>query len=173
VLEALDSERYVTLLDELERLVSDPPLTAAGRQPAGDELPRAVARAYRRVRRRMRRARQAPPGADLDAVLHEARKAAKRARYAAEVLRPVAGKQARRFGRQMKGLQSVLGEHQDAVITRQCLRDLAVRAALAGENAFAYGVMYEAEATRARQLRDQARQAWKEASAAGYRQWLP
>jgi CHAD domain-containing protein len=173
VLEALDSERYVTLLDELERLVNDPPLTAAARQPAGDELPKAVARAYRRVRARMRRARQAPPGGDLDVALHEARKAAKRARYAAEVLRPVAGRQSRRFARQMKDVQSVLGEHQDAVITRQCLRDLAVRAALAGENAFAYGVMYEAEATRARQLQDQAWQVWKEASDARYRQWLP
>lgn len=172
VLEALDSERYVTLLDDLERLVNDPPLTAAAGQPAGDELPKAVARAYRRVRTRMRRARQAPPGGDLEVALHEARKAAKRARYAAEVLRPVAGQQARRFGRRMKDLQSVLGEHQDAVITRQCLRDLAVRAALAGENAFAYGVMYEAEAIRGRQLQDQAWHVWKEASAARYRRWL-
>jgi CHAD domain-containing protein len=73
----------------------------------------------------------------------------------------------------MKRLQSVLGEHQDAVITRQCLRDLAVRAALAGENAFAYGVMYEAEAERARQLQGQARRTWKKASAARHRRWLP
>jgi CHAD domain-containing protein len=172
VLETLDSGRYITLLDDLERLVNDPPLTAAARQPAGDELTKAVARAYRRVRTRMRRARHAEPGGDLDVALHEARKAAKRARYAAEVLRPVAGRQARRFGQQMKALQSVLGEHQDSVITRQCLRDLAVRAGLAGENAFAYGVMYEAEATRARQLRAQAWRTWKEASAARYRVWL-
>jgi CHAD domain-containing protein len=172
-LRALNSERYVTLLDDLERLLDDPPLTDAARQPAGDELPKAVAQAYRRVRKRMRRAGRAPAGRDLDVALHEARKAAKRARYAAEVLRPVVGKQARRFGRRMKGLQSVLGEHQDAVITRQCLRDLGVRAALAEENAFAYGVMYEAEATQARQLQDQARQAWKKASAARYRAWLP
>ena len=33
-LEALDSERYVTLLDDLERLLNDPPLTAGG-QAAG------------------------------------------------------------------------------------------------------------------------------------------
>jgi CHAD domain-containing protein len=173
VLEALDSERYVTLLDALERLLNDPPLTAAAGRPAGEELPKAVARAYRRVHKRMRRAHQAPPGADLDVALHEARKAAKRVRYAAEALRPVASKQARRFGGLMKDLQSVLGEHQDAVITRQCLRDLAVRAALAGENAFAYGVMYEAEATRAGRLQDQAWQVWKEASDARYRLWLP
>jgi len=172
VLEALDSERYVKLLDDLERLLNDPPLTAAAGRPAGDELPTAVARAYRRVRARMRHARHAEPGGDLDAALHEARKAAKRTRYAAEVLRPVAGRPARRFGRQMKDLQSVLGEHQDAVITRQCVRDLAVRAAVAGENAFAYGVMYEAEATRARQLRDRAWRTWKQASAARYRLWL-
>ena len=147
--------------------MTDPPLTTAARQQASVELPKAVARTYRRVRTRIRRARQAPAGRDIEVALHEARKAAKRARYAAEVLRPVAGTKARRFGQQMKGLQSVLGEHQDAVITRQCLRDLAVRAALAGENAFAYGVMYETEATRARQLQDQAWQAWKKASAPG------
>jgi CHAD domain-containing protein len=121
----------------------------------------------------MRCARRAPAGRELETALHEARKAAKRARYAAEALRPVCGKPARRFGRQMKRVQSVLGEHQDAVITRQCLRDLAVRAALAGENAFAYGVMYEAEAERARQLQGQARRTWKKASAARHRRWLP
>jgi CHAD domain-containing protein len=172
-LRALNSERYVTLLDDLERLLNDPPLTAAAGRPADDGLPKAVAQAYRRVRKRMRRAHHVPPGRDLEVALHEARKAAKRARYAAEVLRPVTGRQARRFARRMKRLQSVLGEHQDAVITRQCLRDLAVRAALADENAFAYGVMYEAEATRARQLQDQAWQVWKKASAARYRLWLP
>jgi len=172
VIETLDGERYVMLLDDLERLLNDPPLTAAAKEPAGDELPKAVARAYRRVRTRMRGASHAAPGGDLDGALHEARKAAKRARYAAEVLRPVADRQARRFGQQMKALQSVLGEHQDAVITRQCLRDLAVRAALAGENAFAYGVMYEAEDIRARRLQGQAWQTWKQASAARYRLWL-
>jgi CHAD domain-containing protein len=38
------------------------------------------------VRRRMRRARRASPGQPTDGALHEARKAAKRARYASEAM---------------------------------------------------------------------------------------
>lgn len=172
VVEALNSDRYVALLDDLEQLLTDPPLTAAGARPAGDELPKAVARAARRVRRRMRAARRAPAGRDREAALHEARKAAKRARYAAEAVRPVFGPPAGQFATRMKNLQSVLGDHQDAVITRGCLRDLAVRAFLAEENAFAYGLMHEREDAQVRQLQGQARRVWKKSSAAKYRRWL-
>jgi CHAD domain-containing protein len=120
----------------------------------------------------MRRARREPTGRDREIALHETRKAAKRARYAAETVRPVFGSSARRFGRQQKRLQSVLGDHQDAVITRGCLRDLAVRAHLAEENAFAYGVLYEREDTEAGRLQDQARRVWKKASRRRYRRWM-
>ena len=172
VAETLDSERYVALLDELDRLLTDPPLTAAAGRPAAGVLPKAVARRYRRTRRRMRRALAAPAGRGRDRALHSARKAARRARYAAEVLRPVSGPQARRFGRKMKSIQSVLGDHQDAVITRDRLRDLAVQAALAGENAFAYGLLYQREQDEAARLQRQAQRAWQRASRARYRRWL-
>jgi CHAD domain-containing protein len=56
VLEALDSPAYLAMLDELDALLDDPPLTAAAAHPAGKVLPGAVARSYRRVRSRMRRA---------------------------------------------------------------------------------------------------------------------
>ena len=49
---------------------------------------------------------------------HEARKAAKRARYAAEAAEPAFGKKAKRFAKRMKAVQSVLGDHQDAVTAR-------------------------------------------------------
>jgi len=61
-----------------------------------------------------------------------------------EPLRPVAGKQASRFAKQMKKVQSVLGDHQDAVIARQVERELGIGAHLAGENAFSYGLLYGA-----------------------------
>ena len=172
VLEALDSEQYVALLDELDRLLDDPPLTAAARRPATGELPEAVTQAYRRVRKRMHRARRQPTGRDREVALHEARKAAKRARYAAEAVTPVFGSPAARFANRQKRVQSVLGDHQDAVITRGSLRDLAVRAHLAGENAFAYGLLYEREDTEAHRLQDEARRAWKKASRPRYRRWL-
>ena len=172
VLEALDSERYVALLDELDRLLADPPLTDAARRPAADELTDAVARTYRRVHKRMRRARKAPTSRDREIGLHEARKAAKRARYAAEAVVPVFGSAARRFARKQKRVQSVLGDHQDAVITRGCVRDLAVRAHLAEENAFVYGLLYEREDTEAHRLQARAPRTWKKASRPRYRRWL-
>ena len=122
-LEALDSRRYFRLLDDLDRLLDDPPQTAAATAPADEILPQAVARAYRRTKRRMRRARRAPAGAGRDVALHEARKAAKRARYAADAAEPVFGKQARRFAKRMKAVQSVLGDHQDAVTARTVARE--------------------------------------------------
>jgi CHAD domain-containing protein len=172
LLDGLDSARYLALLDELERLLDDPPVTAAGALPAGDELPPAVARAYRRVRRRMRRAREAPRGERRDTALHSARKAAKRARYAAEVLVPIRRKQAKRFARRMHSLQSVLGDFQDAVIARRAARDLGAKAFLAGENGFTFGLLYEREDATARRLRAKSRRVWKRASAAKHRRWL-
>ena len=70
----------------------------------------------------MRRARQVPRGQARDVALHEARKSARRARYAAEAARPASGKPARKFARQMKKVQSVVGDHQDTVIARQAAR---------------------------------------------------
>jgi CHAD domain-containing protein len=172
VAEALDSERYLALLNELDRLLSGPPLTTAAARPAGDELPAAVARTYKRTRKRMRRALRLPPGADRETALHSARKAAKRARYAAEVLRPVSGKPAKRFTKKMKKIQSVLGDHQDSVVTRGVLRELGVAAALAGENAFAYGVMHEREHAGASRLQRRAEKVWSRVSRARYRRWF-
>lgn len=59
VRQALDSPRYFAMLDELDRLLGEPPRTPAARAEAREVLPDAVARAYRRTKRRMRRARRA------------------------------------------------------------------------------------------------------------------
>src|SRR5580693_8716867 len=58
VLEALDSERFGSLRDEVGQLIAGPPRPRAGR-PAGDVLPREVRRAYRATARRIDRARRA------------------------------------------------------------------------------------------------------------------
>ena len=171
VLGTLDSRRYFALLDGLDRLLSEPPTAAGANRPATDVLPAAVGRAYRRARRRMRRALRAPAGRGRDAALHDARKAIRRARYAAEAAGPAAGKNARRFARQMKKLQSVLGEHHDAVVFCAAIRDLGMRAHLAGENAFSYGLLYERDAHDARDLDDRAGQSWRRASRPKHVRW--
>ena len=163
VLEAIDSPRYFAMVDDLDRLLADPPLTAAAR-PADEVIPAAVARAYRRTRRRMRRARHTPAGQTRDVALHRARKAAKRARYAAEVMGPPYGKRARRYLKRIKAVQSELGAHQDAVNARAAARDIGIRASLAGENAFTFGLLHERADRSAQDRRHRARRAWKRVS---------
>ena len=106
------------------------------------------------------------------AALRQARKAARRARYGSEVAAPAIGKKARRFTRQMKKVQSVLGEHQDAVIARHAARELGISAYLAGENAFSYGLLYERDVCHGQRLQAGAQQAWKRASHARHLRWM-
>ena len=171
VLAALDSARYFALRDALDELLADPPLSAEADQPAGRVLPATARRTYRRTRRRIRRPVHTPAGGGQEAAYHEARKAAKRARYAGEAISPALGRDARRFTKQMKKIQSVLGDHQDAVVARGVDRELGIGAHLAGENAFTFGLLYEREDQRAARLRAEARQTWKRAPQPRFGQW--
>jgi CHAD domain-containing protein len=173
LLAGLDCERYLALLGELDRLTANPPLTPQAAMPAADILPAMVRRLYRQTARRMRRAWRAPVGAARDVAFHQARKSAKRARYAGEAVAPALGNKPRQFAKQMKKVQSVLGAHHDAVIARQFERELGMTAHLSGENAFTYGLLYQHETCHSQQLEQQALGAWKQASRRRYRRWLP
>ncbi len=164
LLATLDSERYFSLLDDLDRLLAEPPLTPEAARRATDVLPVAARRAHRQAARRMHRAWRAPAGPARDEGLHRARKSARRARYAAEAIAPAAGGKATRFARRMKKIQSVLGEHQDSVIARAVARDLGIAAHLAGENAFSYGLLYGRDACDAGRFQAEARRLWRKAS---------
>jgi CHAD domain-containing protein len=76
---------------------------------------------------------------------------------------PAIGTKAARFAKRMKKVQSVLGEHQDAVIARAVTRDLGIAAHLAGENAFSYGLLYGRDAAEGERLQAKARRIWKKA----------
>jgi CHAD domain-containing protein len=164
LLAALDSERYFSLLDDLDALLDAPPFTARASQSAAGVLPAAARRARRQMDRRMRRAWRAAPGPARNEALHQARKSARRARYASEAMVPAIGGKARRFVKKMKRIQSALGEHQDSVIAREVARDVGIAAHLAGENAFSYGLLYEQDACDAERFQVQARRKWKKAS---------
>jgi CHAD domain-containing protein len=125
--EALDSERYLAMLDAMDALVDEAEPDDAG--------------ALGRARKALRKADQLldeAMGDDEDAELHEARKAYKRARYAVEVFAPSAGKQGRRLVKALTGLQDVLGAHQDSVVAREVLREVADTA----PDGFGYGVLW-------------------------------
>ncbi|MEU0893566.1 CYTH and CHAD domain-containing protein [Streptomyces massasporeus] len=145
----LDSRRYLALLDTLDALIADPPLLeAAGKEPS-KPIAKAVRKDFRKVSGLIGQAADLEPGTDRDVALHEARKKAKRTRYAAEAAQTVLGKPAKTMVKSMKALQNLLGEHQDSVMARQALRELSAVAHAAGENAFTYGVLHEREEQRA------------------------
>jgi CHAD domain-containing protein len=171
VLEALDSPRYAAILAELSRLLDDPPLTVAAAKPAAKVLPDGADRQYRRARRSMRRARRTPAGPAREVALHDVRKAARRARYAAEAAQPAFGNKARKFARRMKAVQSVLGDYHDAVKAGEAAREIGVRAHLAGENAFSFGLLQARAHGDAAGHESQARQVWKRVSRARPRTW--
>ncbi|MGW1224727.1 CYTH and CHAD domain-containing protein [Streptomyces sp. NPDC001478] len=141
----LDSARHLELLRALEALLAAPPLLPGAGAPPGDELTRAVRKDHKRLAGRVAHARELPPGPDRDAALHSARKAAKRARYAAEAARPALGKPAKKAAKRLKAVQSLLGDHQDSVVARETLRALAVEAHAAGEPSFTWGLVYGRE----------------------------
>ncbi|MBM2623473.1 CYTH and CHAD domain-containing protein [Actinoplanes sp. LDG1-06] len=121
--EALEGERYLTLLDRIDQLA---------RQKTAEKDP-------------IRRARKSLAKADglldealahgEDHELHDARKAYKRARYAVEVFEPEAGKPAKKLVKALTDLQDVLGAHQDSVVARELLHEL-------GQDSFWFGVLW-------------------------------
>ncbi|MEU3773317.1 CYTH and CHAD domain-containing protein [Streptomyces sp. NPDC032472] len=145
VLAALDSKRYLALLDALDALLADPPLRPAADKPAGKVLPKAVLRDHDRLAGRIEAALALDPGTERDHALHDARKAAKRARYAAEAATEALGKPAKRQAKAIKAVQNLLGEHQDSVVARDALRDIGLQATAAGDSAFTWGVLYARE----------------------------
>ncbi|GAA0328868.1 CYTH and CHAD domain-containing protein [Streptomyces blastmyceticus] len=168
----LDGDRYLTLLDTLDALLADPPLLPAAALPPGDVLAGAVLRDYGRLAARVEHALTTGPGPERDTVLHDARKAAKRVRYAAEAAQSALGKPAKRFAGRMKSVQTLLGDHQDSVMARTALRTLAAEAHAAGESTFTLGLLYGREERRAADDERELPGLWRKASRKRYREAL-
>jgi CHAD domain-containing protein len=143
VQDALGSPRYAGLLDDLDDLTRPPGSDA---RTGASELRARVRHAARRVRRAARAVDQDADAVTRETAIHEVRKTAKRARYAAEAIAPVSGRRTRKVAQRMARLQDELGEHQDTVTARALLRDIAHDAHAAGESTFTYGVLHELEA---------------------------
>ncbi|AUY47907.1 CYTH and CHAD domain-containing protein [Streptomyces sp. CB01881] len=155
--QAMSRPRYFALLGVLEDLAAEPPLRLRARH-GRKEARKVLTRQRKRTGRRLSAALAMPPGQDRDAALHRARKAAKRARYAAECTEPLLGKQARRLAKRAKRIQKALGAHQDGVVGERTIRELSIQAPPG--IAFALGVLHT------RQRRDEDRRL-SEAAKAG------
>ena len=148
-LRALNGQRYLQLLADMDALLTDPPLTPRANRQAGKVLAKPVRRAERRLQRALAAVAEAE---DRDAAIHQARKATKRARYAAEAAVPALGDAARCQAATAHELQQRLGDHHDSVVTRAVLLDLAATARAAGQDTFTYGLMHQDQACQAAEI---------------------
>lgn len=142
---AMRSQRYFRLLDALEGLVAtEPPPAPPGEEPA--EL--TIDSAYRKIRKAAKKAADADDP-ERDEALHRIRKGAKRLRYTA------AATGADKVSDRAKTIQTLLGDHQDSVVSRTHLSDQATAAHAAGEDTFTYGLLFQQEDDLAKRSRQQ------------------
>jgi CHAD domain-containing protein len=144
LLRALDSPRYLELLDRFELALSE--LEPSGAKVTLDALAR---HEVKRVRKAVR-ALSAPP---LDEELHDLRKRGKRARYAAELARN------KDVAQSAKRFQDVLGDHQDSTVAEARLR--ALGAVAPADQAVVAGRLLERERLRQSAARDEWPAAWR------------
>lgn len=150
--EAMAGDRYHQLLRASAGLRPAPTARLRRASRGDDDGADLVDRAGRKALRRLDQAL----ATDDDEQLHRARKAAKRARYAAE-LSTRKGKGHKKAAKKFKKLQDILGEHQDSVVAAELLRRLgAATHDDPTQNGFTFGVLHERELRRADSARDHA-----------------
>ncbi|MEB4210751.1 CYTH and CHAD domain-containing protein [Mycobacterium sp. 94-17] len=147
---AMRSQRYFRLLDSLDLIAAQIP----GAATAEDQAPVTIEAAYKKVRKAQKAAvlvdREHPDDKhQRDEAIHRIRKRAKRLRYTASATGAAA------VSDRAKAVQSLLGDHQDSVVSREHLRLEADAAHAAGEDTFTYGLLYQREADLADRCRDE------------------
>jgi CHAD domain-containing protein len=167
--EDLDSQRYVDLLENLVAAADSPhTLPDAEPGPSGPVaavLPPLATTPWRRLRSAVGQLPETP----TDPELHRIRILAKRARYAAEAVAPVAGPGAEAFARAAAKLQTVLGEHQDSVTAQAWLR----AAKVSGRRAFVAGQLIALEGIAAQASRAKWPKVWGALDKKRLREWMP
>ena len=161
LLVALDSSRYLTLLDRVDETISHPPVA-----DADVSLADLASRAWTKLRRAVKSLPETPGDADLHAV----RIKVKRARYAAELAAPAGGHSAERFVDRVKKLQDVLGEHQDAAVAEARLRELAGESS-GPRTGFVAGLLVERQHARRQAARAAFEESWRDVQRRGRKAW--
>jgi CHAD domain-containing protein len=142
---AMRTGRYRHLIQLLRGWRAAPPLTDAASQDGAAAVEH-VEKAQRKADKRLRKADD-----DIEQ-LHRARKAFKRARYAAELVEP-ADSQMKSIARDAQAMQTLLGEHQDAVVAATFLGTTSADEDIEAGSAFTYGVLMANELNRAAEIR--------------------
>lgn len=154
IVAGLNSQRYLTLLDDLDALLANPPVV----EPAEDDQPQQMDevmaehldQAYEKLRKRHKKAVRNWSNPELtlherEEYFHDMRKSAKKLRYAAEAVSSATGLKTRRIYKACKQMQEVLGDFQDAVTSRDKLRAMAATDARRHRDTFALGLLWQRE----------------------------
>jgi hypothetical protein len=152
VREVLDSSRYLDLLESVVVFPSRMPSGAAAASRAGDVLPDLAERALRRAERRLAQLGRATSDDERRWQQRGARRAVQRASYAEQLYARHPGEIQSRLEAGLDEAETVLARLDVSARTQDLLRELAVQAQLAGENAFTFGLLYGLEKARADSL---------------------
>lgn len=144
--DVLSSTEYYRLLDDLDAFIASPPLTDAASKPAKKIAKKVLRREVRRLRKRSD-AISSTDG-ELESQLHEARKAGRRLRYAAEVASAMDLRRVAAAAVAGERVQDALGEHRDSVFFAEYLVRTAERAEDEGEKTAVYAALSQLSARR-------------------------
>jgi CHAD domain-containing protein len=165
LLAGMRSDRYLALIERLLAASRSVPPSVEG-DDFELELGDLVAKPWKKLRNAVGDLDDDPPDEDL----HGVRIRAKRARYAAEAVAPAIGKEAKQFASAVEDVQEVLGDHQDAVVAGQWLRQHVPDGD--GGAAFVAGRLVAVEEAAADESRRQWPEAWKRARRKSLRRWM-
>jgi CHAD domain-containing protein len=175
LLEVMSSARYHQLLHSVATAVADglpgdgmsegaewdSPVTVleAGGQPLDGtdlDLIALIDKQYRRLVKAVKKAGRQPP----DDVLHDLSIHGKRVRYTAELAEPSLGRPVRRLLKATTAFQDVLGDHQDACIAQERIRNLLDAIGEDLDVVFVAGRLVEREQARREDCRARWWDAW-------------
>lgn len=165
---ALQSPRYLSLLESLVAAANAPQLSSAAAEAAGDALLPLISATWERLATEVAELR--PKG--HDEAWHAARIRAKHARYAAEALVPVFGKPAQELAEQLELVTELLGRHQDASVAANAARSLAEGKGVGGRAGYALGMVHDMQRAEVRSIRRRFRKAWPKVARPRWRRWL-
>ena len=151
----LDGERFLNMLDAIDDLLASPPVHSSPEEESEESetdkkiLMEHLEKAFKKVRKRDAKVAEHYHDTDLplhkrEDYVHDVRKAVKKLRYATAAAE-AAGIKTGRLAKAAKALQTVLGDFQDAVTSRDRILRLADEARERGEDTFAYGLLYQRE----------------------------
>lgn len=138
---ALRSDRHTYLIEDLIEAARAPRILDVAYQPCELVFPPLIQRAWKVLSKSCGLLRIQGPAPDW----HRARIKAKRARYAVDVVVPIFGTQAKKFAKTLGDVTELLGEHQDAYVAQEFLKELSTSPDVNGSTGFALGLLHGVE----------------------------